>query len=132
MSFHYSIVSPGSTEGFMEHVGRCTRTFTFSEEALSSGMADLESGTIAVLAEKPSVARDIARELGASSRGTGYLHGNRYVVTWAVGHLVSLAQPHEINPEWRKWRRSLLPMLPSQWPLVVYEKTKDQFELVKR
>jgi DNA topoisomerase-3 len=95
-------------------------------------MADLESGTIAVLAEKPSVARDIARELGATSRGDGYLHGNRYVVTWAVGHLVSLAQPHEINPEWRKWHRSLLPMLPSQWPLVVYPKTKDQFEIVKR
>ena len=95
-------------------------------------MADLEPGTIAVLAEKPSVARDIARELGATSRGDGYLHGNRYVVTWAVGHLVSLAQPHEINPEWRKWHRSLLPMLPSQWPLVVYEKTKDQFEIVKR
>jgi DNA topoisomerase-3 len=95
-------------------------------------MADLESGTIAVLAEKPSVARDIARELGATSRGDGYLHGNRYVVTWAVGHLVSLAQPHEINPEWCKWHRSLLPMLPSQWPLVVYPKTKDQFEIVKR
>ena len=111
---------------------RATRESAFTEEALSSGMADLESGTIAVLAEKPSVARDIARELGASSRGDGYLHGNRYVVTWAVGHLVSLAQPHEINPEWRKWHRSLLPMLPSQWPLVVYEKTKDQFEIVKR
>jgi DNA topoisomerase III len=95
-------------------------------------MADLESGTIAVLAEKPSVARDIARELGATSRGDGYLQGNRYVVTWAVGHLVSLAQPHEINPEWRHWRRALLPMVPSQWPLVVYEKTKNQFEIVKR
>jgi DNA topoisomerase-3 len=95
-------------------------------------MADLESGTIAVLAEKPSVARDIARELGASSRGDGYLHGNRYVVTWAVGHLVSLAQPHEINSEWRRWHRSLLPMLPGKWPLVVYDKTKDQFEIVKR
>jgi DNA topoisomerase-3 len=95
-------------------------------------MADLESGTIAVLAEKPSVARDIARELGANGRSDGYLHGNGYVVTWAVGHLVSLAQPHEINTEWRKWHRSLLPMLPSQWPLVVYEKTKDQFEIVKR
>jgi DNA topoisomerase-3 len=95
-------------------------------------MADLESGTIAVLAEKPSVARDIARELGATIRGSGYLHGNHYVVTWAVGHLVSLAQPHEINPEWRKWHRSLLPMLPSKWPLVVYDKTKDQFEIVKR
>jgi DNA topoisomerase-3 len=95
-------------------------------------MADPKSGTIAVLAEKPSVARDIARELGATSRGDGYLHGNRYVVTWAVGHLVSLAQPHEINAEWRHWRRDLLPILPKHWPLVVYEKTKDQFEVVER
>jgi DNA topoisomerase-3 len=93
-------------------------------------MAHRESGTIAVLAEKPSVARDIARELGATSRGNGYLHGNRYVVTWAVGHLVALAQPHEINPEWRLWRRDRLPMLPRHWPLVVSENTKDQFEIV--
>ena len=63
-------------------------------------MAAPESGTIAVLAEKPSVARDIARVLGATGRGDGYLHGNGYVVTWALGHLVALAQPHEINPEW--------------------------------
>jgi len=95
-------------------------------------MANPESGTIAVLAEKPSVARDIARELGATSRGDGYLHGNRYVVTWALGHLVALAQPHEINPEWRTWRRDRLPILPDHWPLVVYEKTKDQFEVVAR
>jgi DNA topoisomerase-3 len=93
-------------------------------------MAHRESGIIAVLAEKPSVARDIARELGATSRGNGYLHGNRYVVTWAVGHLVALAQPHEINPEWRLWRRDRLPILPKHWPLVVSEKTKDQFEVV--
>src|SRR5438309_6843015 len=72
-------------------------------------MAPPESGTIAVLAEKPSVARDIARVLGAATRGDGYLHGNGYVVTWAVGHLAALAQPHEINPEWRLWRRDLLP-----------------------
>ena len=95
-------------------------------------MANPESGTIAVLAEKPSVARDIARELGATSRGDGYLHGNHYVVTWALGHLVALAQPHEINPEWRSWRRDRLPLLPQQWPLVVYEKTKGQFEVVAR
>ena len=42
------------------------------------------------------------------------LHGGGYVVTWAVGHLVALAQPHEMNPEWRFWRRDLLPMLPKQ------------------
>src|SRR5947208_845890 len=95
-------------------------------------MVSAESGTVAVLAEKPSVARDIARVLGAGSRGDGYLHGNGYVVTWAIGHLAALAQPHEINPDWRQWRRDTLPMLPKQWPLVVYEKTRDQFEVVRR
>jgi DNA topoisomerase-3 len=90
------------------------------------------SPTVAVLAEKPSVARDIASVLGARARGEGYLHGSGYVVTWAVGHLVSLAQPHEIRPEWRQWRRDLLPMLPAEWPLVVYEQTKDQFEVVRK
>jgi DNA topoisomerase III len=87
---------------------------------------------IAVLAEKPSVARDIARALGVGSKGDGYLHGNGYVVTWAIGHLAALAQPHEINPGWKQWRRDTLPMLPERWPLVVYEKTKHQFEIVKK
>src|SRR3984957_9945706 len=95
-------------------------------------MSANESGTIAVLAEKPSVARDIARVLGADKRGKGYLQGNGYVVTWAIGHLVSLAQPHEIKPEWRQWRFDQLPILPVEWPLVVYEKTKDQFEVVRK
>ena len=76
-------------------------------------MNAIESSTIAVLAEKPSVARDIARVLGADKRGEGYLQGNDYVVTWAIGHLVSLAQPHEINPEWRQWRFDQLPILPT-------------------
>jgi DNA topoisomerase-3 len=95
-------------------------------------MESAQAGSVAVLAEKPSVARDIARVLGAGAKGNGYLHGNGYVVTWAIGHLAALAQPHEINPDWRRWRRHLLPMLPEQWPLVVYEKTKDQFEIVKQ
>ena len=86
----------------------------------------------AVLAEKPSVARDIARVLGATSQGDGYLHGNGYVVTWAIGHLAALAQPHEMNPEWKFWRRNLLPMLPREWPLVVYDKTAKQFETVRK
>ena len=88
-----------------------------------------------MLAEKPSVARDLAKVLGATTRGAngeGYLHGNGYVVTWAVGHLASLAQPHEIEPAWKAWRRDTLPMLPGEWPLVVYDKTKDQFETVKK
>ena len=85
-----------------------------------------------MLAEKPSVARDIARVLGANQKGDGYLHGNGYVITWAIGHLAALAQPHEIRPEWRSWRRNLLPMLPTEWPLVVYDRTKDQFEVVRK
>ena len=95
-------------------------------------MALPESGTIAVLAEKPSVARDIAHVVGAAKKGKEYLHGNGYVVTWALGHLMALAQPHEMNPEWRFWRRDLLPMLPKQWPLVSYEKTREQFEVVRK
>src|SRR3954451_19030718 len=91
-----------------------------------------ESGTIAVLAEKPSVARDIARVLGASQQGQGYLHGSGYVVTWAIGHLVALAEPHEMNPAWRRWSQQQLPMLPAKWPLVVYPNSKDQFEVVRK
>jgi DNA topoisomerase-3 len=95
-------------------------------------MKAIESSILAVVAEKPSVARDIARVLGAERRGEGYLQGNGYVVTWAIGHLVSLAQPHEMNPEWRQWRLDRLPILPERWPLVVYERTKDQFEVVQK
>jgi DNA topoisomerase III len=91
-----------------------------------------ESTVVAVIAEKPSVARDIARVLGAQKAGAGFLQGNGYVVTWAIGHLVSLAQPHEINPLWRRWSKASLPMLPDHWPLVVYEKTRDQFEIVRK
>ncbi len=86
----------------------------------------------AVLAEKPAVARDIARVLGASQKGDGCLRGNGWVVTWAIGHLVTLPQPHEINPEWRRWRRDHLPLLPREWPLVVSEETKEQFENVRK
>src|SRR5436190_3169698 len=95
-------------------------------------MAVPESGNIAVLAEKPSVARDIARVLGAGAKGDGYLHGNGYVVTWAIGHLAALAEPAQIRPEWKQWRRDRLPMLPRAWPLLVYDKTRDQVETVNR
>lgn len=88
--------------------------------------------TIAVVAEKPAVARDIAKVLGASGRGAGYLHGNGYVVTWTIGHLARLAEPHEINPDWKRWRRDLLPMLPERWPLIVSDATREQFEAVRR
>lgn len=88
--------------------------------------------TIVVVAEKPSVARDIAQVVGARTRASGWLHGNGYVVTWAIGHLVGLAQPHEINADWKAWRAESLPMLPEQWPLTVLESTKEQFSIVKK
>ncbi|MDR3718932.1 MAG: DNA topoisomerase 3 [Bryobacteraceae bacterium] len=91
-----------------------------------------DSGNVAVLAEKPSVARDVARVLGATQSGQGFMHGNGYVVTWAIGHLVALPQPHEINPSWKQWRRNTLPMLPREWPLKVYDQTRDQFEVVRK
>jgi DNA topoisomerase-3 len=86
---------------------------------------------LAVVAEKPAVARDIARALGASQKGEGWFRGNGYVVTWAIGHLVGLAQPHEMRPEWKRWSREQLPMLPQQWPLVVSESTRSQFAVVR-
>jgi len=60
------------------------------------------------------------------------MHGNGWIVTWAIGHLVALCEPHEIRPEWRRWRRDHLPLLPEQWPLKVYPNTEDQFDTVRR
>ncbi len=62
---------------------------------------DQPPSVIAIVAEKPSVARDIARVVGADKKAEGYLHGSGHIVTWAIGHLVSLAQPHEVKPEWK-------------------------------
>jgi len=103
-----------------------------SDEAAVTEPGTSVRGKVAVVAEKPAVARDIARVLGASRRGDGCLVGNGYVVTWAIGHLVGLAQPHEIRPEWRRWQREGLPMLPREWPLVVDEERREQFEAVRR
>lgn len=85
-----------------------------------------------VVAEKPSVARDIARVLSAKEKGEGYYAGGNYRVTWAIGHLVSLCEPDEIDARYQKWRASDLPILPDQIPLKVLPKTKAQFNIVKR
>ena len=88
--------------------------------------------TVAVVAEKPSVGRDLAQALGATRRAEGTLSGNGYVVTWAIGHLVGLAEPEGIRPEWKRWRREDLPMLPEHWPLKVFAATRPQFEIVRK
>lgn len=87
---------------------------------------------ILVVAEKPSVARDIARVLGASQKGEGCLTGNGYMVTWAIGHLVSLKEPEELDERYKKWRADDLPILPSQMRLKVLPKTRSQFAIVKK
>jgi len=87
---------------------------------------------IVVLAEKPAVARDIAAALSARTRREGYFEGAGYRVTWAIGHLVGLAQPHEIEPAWKAWSYAMLPMLPAEFPLVVLEDGRAQFRVVQR
>ena len=84
-----------------------------------------------IIAEKPSVGRDIARVLGAREQGEGYLSGQGYVVSWAIGHLVAPMEPDEIRPEWKKWRRDQLPMLPDDIPLKVLPATRSQFNVLK-
>jgi DNA topoisomerase-3 len=88
--------------------------------------------TTAVVAEKPSVARDIAGVLGASQRGEGHYHGNGYVITWAIGRLVALALPPQMRADWKRWDLAQLPMIPERWSLVVLEGTRAQFEVVRR
>ncbi|MFH0900081.1 MAG: DNA topoisomerase 3 [Pseudomonadota bacterium] len=87
--------------------------------------------TIAVVAEKPSVAFSIAEVLGADRKEPGLRRGNDYVVTWAIGHLVRLAEPHELNPEWKAWRFESLPMLPREWDLKILTQTQEHFEIVQ-
>ena len=85
-----------------------------------------------IVAEKPSVAKDIARVLGVKTRGEGYLYGEDYVITWALGHLVSLCEPGEVDERWQKWSMAQLPMLPADIPLKALPATKSQYEVVRR
>ena len=84
-----------------------------------------------VLAEKPSVARDIARVLKANKKGDGYLEGNDYIITWALGHLVTLATPEEYDKKYKTWNLEDLPIIPKENKLVVINATKKQFYAVK-
>ena len=84
-----------------------------------------------VIAEKPSVARDIARVLHCTQKGNGTLEGKDYVVTWALGHLVTLADPEEYDKKYMKWEISTLPMMPDRMKLVVIRQTGKQYNAVK-
>ena len=84
-----------------------------------------------VLAEKPSVARDIARVLGCHRNLPGTIEGPRYIVTWALGHLVTLADPEAYDPRFKEWKMDYLPMVPEKWELVVIRQTAKQYGHVK-
>ncbi|WP_411844273.1 DNA topoisomerase III [Salinicoccus sp. HZC-1] len=84
-----------------------------------------------VLAEKPSVARDIAGVLNCHKKGNGYLEGDKYIVTWALGHLVTLADPESYDNKYKQWKLEDLPMLPEPLKLTVIKKSGKQFNAVK-
>lgn len=84
-----------------------------------------------VLAEKPSVARDIARVLKCNKKGNGYLEGDKYIVTWALGHLVTLADPESYDVKYKTWKLEDLPMLPERLKLTVIKQTGKQFNAAK-
>lgn len=85
-----------------------------------------------VIAEKPSVGKDIARVLGCRKSADGCLEGDKYIVTWAFGHLVELAAPEEYDKKYKDWNMADLPMMPEPFKLEVIGKTAKQFGVVKR
>lgn len=84
-----------------------------------------------VIAEKPSVGRDIARVLHCNKKTNTYIEGKDYIVTWALGHLVTLADPEQYDEQYKTWNMDTLPMLPEHWKLVVIKQTGRQFHAVK-
>jgi len=83
-----------------------------------------------VLAEKPSVARDLARVLGSTQTKKGYIEGPKYVVTWALGHLVELQTPEDYDNQYKTWRLEDLPIMPEKMKLKVIRKVSSQFRTV--
>lgn len=86
---------------------------------------------ILVLAEKPSVGRDIAKVLNCNKDKNGYIEGNKYIVTWALGHLVTLADPESYGEKYKSWKMEDLPILPPKLKTVIIKKTSKQFNTVK-
>lgn len=84
-----------------------------------------------VLAEKPSVGRDIARVLNCHKKGNGFFEGDKYIVTWALGHLVTLADPEKYGEQYKSWKLEHLPIIPNPLSLVVIKQTGKQYSAVK-
>lgn len=88
-------------------------------------------GKVLVLAEKPSVGRELARVLGCKNVKDGHIVGPEYIVTWSLGHLVTLADPEHYGEQYKKWSLETLPMMPERMDLVVIKETGKQFNVVK-
>ena len=84
-----------------------------------------------VIAEKPSVARSIAGVIGADKKQDGYMEGNGYLVSWCIGHLVSLADAGTYDERFKKWRYDDLPILPQQWQYIIPDDKKKQFDTLR-
>jgi DNA topoisomerase-3 len=88
---------------------------------------------IVCIAEKPSVAKDIANVLGAHTQRNGYMEGNGYQVTWTFGHLCTLKEPHDYTPQWKSWSLGSLPMIPPRFGIKLIDDRgiEKQFEIIK-
>lgn len=89
-------------------------------------------GKVLVIAEKPSVGRDIAKVLGCRSKGEGLLSGGNYIVSWAVGHLAALCNPEDYNPAWKKWSMETLPIMPEKMQLQAVASGRAQLAVLKK
>jgi DNA topoisomerase-3 len=89
-------------------------------------------GTTLVIAEKPSVGKDIARVLGCRQKGEHWLYNDEYIVSWAVGHLVTLLEPEDYNPSYKKWAGGTLPIIPDKFQTKPISKTRAQFNVLKK
>ena len=83
-----------------------------------------------VVAEKPSVGRDIAKVLQCTDKHAGYISGNDFVVTWGIGHLVTACMPEEMDPKFTEWKMEDLPIMPDPIPLKVIPETEQQYNIV--
>ncbi len=86
---------------------------------------------ILVLAEKPSVGKDLGRVLSCNKSGSGFVEGSKYIVTWALGHLVTLADPESYNPKYARWELGDLPIIPKRMKTEVIKQTRKQYNTVK-
>lgn len=84
-----------------------------------------------IIAEKPSVGRDIANTLNINEKRNGYFENNQYIVTWALGHLVTNATPEQYDKNYKEWRLNDLPIIPNKMKTVVISKTRKQFSTVQ-